>query len=176
MEPRSPALQEDSLPAEPPGKPKNTGVGSLPLLQRIFPARGWNPGLPPCRRILYQLSHQGSPRILEWVAYPFSSGAFQPRDGTQVSCLAGAGGMISALTLWPAGADDCLTPGPLLQPAQAVWARTAHPGDTTWVPTMVARGNCISGSSEWGTFVGVLLGRPPPSGHYVDSRLKHPVC
>ena len=35
--PRSPTLQVDSLPAEPPGKPKNTGVGSLSLLQRIFP-------------------------------------------------------------------------------------------------------------------------------------------
>ena len=39
-----------------------------------------NPGLPHCRRILYQLSHKGSPRILEWVAYPFSRGSSQPRD------------------------------------------------------------------------------------------------
>ena len=37
IEPKSPALQADSLPAEPPGKPKNTGVGSLSLLQGIFP-------------------------------------------------------------------------------------------------------------------------------------------
>ena len=37
IEPRSPELQADSLPAEPPGKPKNTGVGSLSLLQQIFP-------------------------------------------------------------------------------------------------------------------------------------------
>ena len=36
IEPRSPALQTDSLPAEPQGKPKNTGVGSLSLLQGIF--------------------------------------------------------------------------------------------------------------------------------------------
>ena len=34
-----------------------------------------NPGLLHCRRILYHLSHKGSPRILEWVAYPFSSGS-----------------------------------------------------------------------------------------------------
>ena len=40
----------------------NTGVGSLSLLQVISPTQGWNPGLPHCRRILYQLSHQGSPR------------------------------------------------------------------------------------------------------------------
>ena len=46
----------------------NTGVGSLSLLQGIFPTQGSNPGLPHCRRTLYQLSHKGSPRILEWVA------------------------------------------------------------------------------------------------------------
>ena len=51
---------------------QNTGVGSLSLLQGIFPTQGLKPGLPHCRWILYQLSHQGSPRILEWVAYPFS--------------------------------------------------------------------------------------------------------
>ena len=50
-----------SLPAESQGKPKNTGVGSLSLLQGIFPTQGLNPGLPHCRRILYHLSHQGSP-------------------------------------------------------------------------------------------------------------------
>ena len=50
---------------------QNTGVGSLSLLQGIFPTQGWNPGLLHCRQILYQLSHKGSPRILEWVAYPF---------------------------------------------------------------------------------------------------------
>ena len=44
-----------------------------PLLQGIFPIQGSNPGLWHCRWILYQLSHKGSPRILEWVAYPFSS-------------------------------------------------------------------------------------------------------
>ena len=40
----------------------NTGVGSLSCLQGIFPTQGLNPGLPHCRQILYQLSHQGSPR------------------------------------------------------------------------------------------------------------------
>ena len=54
---------------------KNTGAGSLSLLQEIFPTQGSNPGLPHCRRILYQLSHKGSPRIMEWVACPFSSGS-----------------------------------------------------------------------------------------------------
>ena len=68
---------------------QNTGVGSISLLQGIFPTQGSNPGLPHCRRILYQLSYQGSPRILEWVACPFSSGSSQPRSWTRVSCIAG---------------------------------------------------------------------------------------
>ena len=68
---------------------QNIGVGSLSLLQGIFPAQGLNPGLPHCRWILYQLSHRGSPRILEWVSYPFSSGSSWPRNRTRVSCIAG---------------------------------------------------------------------------------------
>ena len=53
------------------------------LLQGIFP------GFPDCRWILYQLSHQESPKIPEWVAYPFSNGSSQPRNQTGVSCIAG---------------------------------------------------------------------------------------
>ena len=49
---------------------QNTGMGSLALLQGIFPTQGLNLGLPHCRRILYQLSHKESPRTLEWVAIP----------------------------------------------------------------------------------------------------------
>ena len=64
---------------------QNTGVGSLSFFQQISPTQGSNPGLPHCRQILYQLSHQGSPRILEWVAYPFS----QPRNQTRVFSIAG---------------------------------------------------------------------------------------
>ena len=51
---------------------QSIGVGSHSILQGIFPTQGSNPGLLRCRRSLYQLSHKGSPRILEWVAYPFS--------------------------------------------------------------------------------------------------------
>ena len=63
---------------------QKTGVGSLSLLQRIFAT-----GLPHCRQILHQLSHKESPRILEWVAYPFSSGSSQPRNQTRISCIVG---------------------------------------------------------------------------------------
>ena len=61
IKPRSPTLQTDFLPSEPPGKPKNTGVGSLSLLQGIFPTQESNWGLLNCRQILYQLSYLGSP-------------------------------------------------------------------------------------------------------------------
>ena len=67
---------------------KNTGVGCHALLQGIFPTQCLNPGLPHCRPILYHLSHQGSPRILEWAAYPFSRETSWPRNWTRVSCIA----------------------------------------------------------------------------------------
>ena len=119
IKPMSSALWADSLQSEPPEKPKsevkwskscsvmsdsllpyglyspwnspgqNTGTGSLFSLQGIFPTQGLNPRLPHCRPILYQLSHQGSPRILEWVTYPFSRGSSRPRNWTRVSCIAG---------------------------------------------------------------------------------------
>ena len=68
---------------------QNTGVDSLSLLQWIFPTQGMNPGLLHCRWILYQLNQKGSPRILEWVAYPLARGSSWPRNPTEVSCFAG---------------------------------------------------------------------------------------
>ena len=50
------------------------------LLQEIVPTQGSNPGLLHCRWILYQLSHQGSPRILEWVK-PVPSPGRLPNPG-----------------------------------------------------------------------------------------------
>ena len=67
---------------------KNPGVCFHALLQGIFPSQGSNPSFPHCRRIIYCLSHQGSPRVLEWVAYPFSSRSSQPRNWTGVSYIA----------------------------------------------------------------------------------------
>ena len=61
IEARSPIFQVDSLPSELPGKPMNTGVGSLSLLQRIFTTQELNWGLLHCRWSLYQQSYQGSP-------------------------------------------------------------------------------------------------------------------
>ena len=67
---------------------QNTGVGSCSLLRGIFQTQGSNPGVLHCRWILYQLSHKGSPRILQWVAHPFSRGSSWPRNRSRVFCIA----------------------------------------------------------------------------------------
>ena len=67
------SLPGSSVHGDSPGK--YTGVSCHALLQGIFTTQGSNSGLPHCRQIFYRLSHQGSPRILEWVAYPFSRGS-----------------------------------------------------------------------------------------------------
>ena len=61
---------------------QDTGVNNHSHLQGIFPIQGLNTDLPHCRQILYQLSHQGTPKILEWVAYPFSRGSSWSRNWT----------------------------------------------------------------------------------------------
>ena len=76
------SLHEDS-----PGK--CTGVGCCALIQGIFPIQGLNPVVPYCRQIICHLSHQRSPRILGWVAYPFSRRSSQPRNWTEISCIEG---------------------------------------------------------------------------------------
>ena len=87
---------------------ENTGVGSLSLLRGVFPTQGLNPGLRHCRRILYQLNHKGSPRILEWVSFPFSRGSSWPRDRTWVSCIEGG-----FFTSWATGEDQYQVKGHL---------------------------------------------------------------
>ena len=70
------SLLGSSVHRDSPGK--YTGVGCHAFLQGIFPNQGSNPGLLHCRWILYQLSHQGIPTILEWIAYPFSRDLLDP--------------------------------------------------------------------------------------------------
>ena len=95
-------MKVESLPAEPQGKPKNTGVGSLFPLQRIFLIQESNWGLLHCRRILYRVIREAlkvkvaqscptlcypmdstvhgilQARIMEWVDFPFSKGSSHP--------------------------------------------------------------------------------------------------
>ena len=59
---------------------QSTGVGSHSLFQVIFPTQGLNPGLPRCRQILYQLSQEGSPRILEWGSLSLPQGNFPTQE------------------------------------------------------------------------------------------------
>ena len=80
----------DPVDKSPPGFSVHGG-GCHVLLQGIFPTQGSNSGFQHCRWILYHLSHQGSTRRLEWVAYPFSRGSSQPRNWTRASCIAGEG-------------------------------------------------------------------------------------
>ena len=78
IEPRSPTLQADSLPSEPPGKPQNTGVGILSLLQGNFPTQESNWVFLHCRQILSRLSCQGSSGRREWQLTPvFLPGEFR---------------------------------------------------------------------------------------------------
>ena len=87
LDPMDCRLPGSSVHGDSPGK--NTGVGCHALLQGTLPTQGLNPDLPHCRWILYHLSQQGSPKILEWIAYPFSRGFSRPRNQTGVSCIAG---------------------------------------------------------------------------------------
>ena len=59
---------------------QNPGLGSLSLLQGNLPTPGIEPRSPTFQVDSFQLGHQGSPRILEWVAYPFSMGSSRPKD------------------------------------------------------------------------------------------------
>ena len=61
--------------------------GSCFFFQVIFPTQGLNPGFLHCKWIIYHLNHLGSPRILEWVAYPFSSGFCWPRNEPESPAL-----------------------------------------------------------------------------------------
>ena len=65
LEPMSSALQEESLLSEPPGNPKNTGVGSFSLLQGNFPTQELNWGLLHCRRMLYQLRYSSNTLVIQ---------------------------------------------------------------------------------------------------------------
>ena len=79
IEPRSPALQADSLPSEPPGKPR------IRLLK--VKVKATQLCLTLCDPVDYTVHGIFQARILERVAFPFSRGSSQPRDRTQVSLI-----------------------------------------------------------------------------------------
>ena len=86
---------------------QNTGVGSLSLIQVIFPTQESNPGLPHCRWILYQLSHKASvpemtgalktlenQRVTVLGSFHLASGFPSGSDGKESACNAGDAGLI----------------------------------------------------------------------------------
>ena len=79
-------------------------MGCHDLLQGTVSIEGLNPGLLHCRLILYYMNYQGSPRILEWVAYPFSRGTSCPKNWTGVSCIGGG-----FFTTWDTREDHHMT-------------------------------------------------------------------
>ena len=96
IKPRSPTLQADALPAEPPGQPRNTGVGSLLLLQGIFPTQESKPCLLHCRCSFYQLSYSGQDATgipsnstvfleLPLQAWHDGSGRWEPRQDAKLT-------------------------------------------------------------------------------------------
>ena len=110
IKPRSPALQLDSLPAEPQGKPENTGVSSLSLLQHIFPTQGLNPGLLHCSWILHQLRHKGSPKQRENESHKggHSSRNIDPDPLMEVT-LALENGSRKEFVWYPGDLSECLS-------------------------------------------------------------------
>ena len=69
---------------------KKTGVGCHAFYKGIFPTRGSEPRSPKLQVDYLQVDYlQGSPRILEWIVYPFSRGTSWHRNWTRVSCIAG---------------------------------------------------------------------------------------
>ena len=82
-----------------------SGVPCSPPGGLSYPTQGLNPGLLHCRHILCHLCHQGSLRILKWVAHPFSRGTSWPRDRTRVYCT--AGGFSSIWATWEAQKCGC---------------------------------------------------------------------
>ena len=141
---------------------QNTGVGSLSLLQGIFPTQWSNTGLPHCRWILYQLSHKGSPRIPEWVVYTFSSRSSQPKNRTRVSCI--AGGFFTNWAMREAPGGRHVTVSTDLKKAWGCWRAEGalegggpSPRDSRRLPKAKHKGNLRgfpSGPSDpWGSLL-----------------------
>ena len=112
IKPGSPVLQVDSLPSEPPGKPKSTGVGILSLLQGIFLTQELKQGLLHCKQILYQLGYQESPFYVwedarVWAYWNYSFDMHLHYLGP-VSCLSSSWNPLRVHWLVALVADGCI--------------------------------------------------------------------
>ena len=106
IEPRSPALQADSLAPEPPGKPKNTGVGGPSFFQGVFPTQESNHSLLHCRQILYQLknAHMSS-QISQIRPTNISEGFFSPISFLSSASSTSTGHCLIGQVLLTCGSD-----------------------------------------------------------------------
>ena len=130
------------------------------FLQGIFPTQRSTPGLPHCRWSLYQLSHQGSPIILEWVAYPFSRGSSWPRNWSGVSCIAGG-----FFTNWATGkAQRLVKVTVIIKSSNDLRGKCVAEKERHW-PGVWMNEDCILsyqgiGSSSQQLWLCILLGHP----------------
>ena len=129
IEPRSHVLQADSLSSEPPGKPKNIGMGSLSLLQGIFLSQKLNWGLLHCRRIICQLNYQGS-QFLFYILKYFSNFSLYPYpDCTFFS-------WISAFHIWSLSLCFSLDPEPMTHCIHAWFSPVLLPLNLSLIPNI----------------------------------------
>ena len=136
---------------------KNTEVGCHSLLLGIFVTQGLNPGLPHYRRILYYLSHQRSPRILEGVAIPFSRGSSRPRDQTHVSCVSSIGRILYHWATWesPLVSQPGIKPmSPALKMQSQLLDHQGSPMESNWIKINILTlfqniNKSVSSSSFW---------------------------
>ena len=138
IKPRSPTLQADSLPSEPTGKPMNTGVGSLSLLQRIFLTQELNKGFLHCRQIFYQLSYQGNPCSLAAAAAKSLQSCSTPCDPMDYTVHwnspgqnIGVGSLSLLQGIFP---TQGLNPG--LPHCRRILYRLSHQGNPSFIPTL----------------------------------------
>ena len=135
IEPRSPIFQVDSIPAEPQGKPKNTGVGSLSLLQQIFLTQESKQGLLHCRWILYQMSYQRSPhrgfssiQLLSHVQFFATPWTIAHQASLSIT------NSQSLLKLMSCDVGDAIQPShPLSSPSSPAFNLSQHQGLFKWV-------------------------------------------
>ena len=127
------------------------------LLQRIFPTQGSHPGLLNCRRILYQLTHKGSPRILEWVAYP-SPAIFPTHKSNQgllhfrriFSCFSHSVVSDSLQPGWLQHArPPCPSPTPIVYPNSSSLSWRCHPNISS---SVVSFSSCFQSFPVSGSF------------------------
>ena len=118
---------------------QNTGVGSLSLLQEIFPTLGLNPGLLHCRQILYQLSYEGS-LIKQW---------WQPLEGSSVHGILQARILECPLVLPCSPPLPCLLPGDLPDPSiEPVFLKSPSLAGRFFITSTTRKGRLVSRAVE----------------------------